>query len=107
MAAEYVQRDARPRFLPLQAIVLARQKEGVRGFAAVLVPDEIFNRCTGVYLACVPFASRKVATTIRAKSLLARFALNATSACLAAKRLKSIGSGAASSTFAFGFGRLA
>jgi hypothetical protein len=65
--------------------------------AAVLVPDEIFNRCTGVYLACVPFASSKVAATIRAKSLLARFTLNATSACLAAKRLKSISNDALAS----------
>src|SRR6516165_6107789 len=66
---------------------------GVRNGSAVLVPRSTFNRCTAVYLARrIPM--RIVATAIRTKSLLARFALNATSACLAAKRLKSIGNGA-------------
>ena len=66
---------------------------GVRNGSAVLVPRSTFNRCTAVYLARgIPM--RVVATAIRTKSLLARFALNASSACLAAKRLKSIGNGA-------------
>jgi hypothetical protein len=91
----------------LQATDLLGQKEGVRGLDAVLVPDGIFNRYTAVYLACVPFASGKVATTIRAEFLLARLSPYVSPASLAAKRLKSIGNGAASSTFAFGFGRLA
>src|SRR6516164_6104540 len=66
---------------------------GVRNGSAVWVPRSIFNRCTAVYLARgIPM--RIVATAIRTKSLLARFALNATSACLAAKRLISIGNGA-------------
>ena len=84
--------------LPLQTIDFIGQKEGVRGLAATLIPNGIFIRCTGVYLARVSFASSKVTTAIRAKFLLTRFALNATSACLAAKRLKSIGNGATSST---------
>src|SRR5262249_8861100 len=66
---------------------------GVRNGSAVLVPRSTFNRCKAVYLARgIPM--RIVATAIRTKSLLARFALNATSACLAAKRLISIGNGA-------------
>src|SRR5215471_6446557 len=65
----------------------------VRNGSAVLVPRSTFNRCTAVYLARrIPM--RIVATAIRTKSLLARLALNATSACLAAKRLISIGNGA-------------
>ena len=90
-----------PEFGPRSSLFLLDKKWGF-----VTAPRGIFNRCTVVYLARgIPM--RIVATAIRTKSLLARFALNATSACLAAKRLKSIGNGAASSTFAFGFGRLA
>ena len=67
---------------------------GLRNGSAVSVPRSIFNRCTAVYLAGGIFAVCINAAAIRAKFLLARFSLNAPSACLAANRLKSISHGA-------------
>jgi hypothetical protein len=43
-------------------------------------PRGIFNRCTGVYLARISFASGKVAAAIGAISLLARFAFDLSAA---------------------------
>jgi integrase len=63
IAAEYVKRDARSRFRPLQVIVFANFFRGVRNTPAVLTHNGIFNRCTGVYLPSVPATEASVLQT--------------------------------------------
>src|SRR6516225_7084686 len=78
MPAKDVERDARPRFWPLQLIVSIQQKEGVRGRSGI---------CTQKRLPNAPLTLFVVTAAIRAVTLLTRFTRNPTAAGLAIHHL--------------------
>jgi hypothetical protein len=67
-----------PDFAPRSPLFLLDKKRGIRGFSAILVPNGIFNRCTGFI-----FAPGKITTAITAKFLLPRFSSCDSAASLA------------------------